>query len=106
MGESDGGRTLNESETGAAFNQLARVLAESLAEALGPLLAAGGRAEDRDSSWTRLPVTLSVDEAARLLGVSRSAMYEAVRVGTLPSLRLGRRIRIPTGRLLQAVGGT
>lgn len=40
-------------------------------------------------------LTLTVDEAADLLGISRSLAYELVRVGELPSLRLGRRILIP-----------
>lgn len=40
-------------------------------------------------------LTLTVDEAAELLGISRSLAYELVRIGELPSLRLGRRILIP-----------
>ncbi len=38
---------------------------------------------------------LSVAEAARTLGVSRSHAYELVKTGDLPHLRLGRRIVIP-----------
>lgn len=40
-------------------------------------------------------LTYTVDEAADLLGISRSLAYELVRLGELPSLRLGRRILIP-----------
>jgi excisionase family DNA binding protein len=40
-------------------------------------------------------VTLTVTEAANMLGISRSTAYELVQVGTLPSLRLGRRIVVP-----------
>ncbi|MCX7602166.1 MAG: helix-turn-helix domain-containing protein [Meiothermus sp.] len=36
-----------------------------------------------------------VVEAARVLGISQSAVYELVRAGTLPHKRLGRRIVIP-----------
>lgn len=36
---------------------------------------------------------LRADEAARLLQVRRSWIYEAVRTGTLPCLRVGRHIR-------------
>jgi excisionase family DNA binding protein len=44
-------------------------------------------------------LTLTVEETARLLGISRGAAYEAVRRGELPSLRIGRRILIPRSRL-------
>lgn len=45
-------------------------------------------------------LTITVDEAAELLGVSRSTAYSLVRQGELPSLRLGRRIVVPVRRLL------
>jgi excisionase family DNA binding protein len=51
-----------------------------------------------------LPPTISVEHAAKLLGVSRSAAYRAVAAGHLPVLRLGRRIYIPTARLLSMLG--
>ena len=37
----------------------------------------------------------TVEEAAELLGLSRSSTYEAVRLGDIPSLRIGRRYLIP-----------
>ena len=37
----------------------------------------------------------SVVKVAALLGIGRSKAYELVRSGTIPSLRLGRRIVIP-----------
>ncbi len=40
-------------------------------------------------------LTLTVDEAAQVLGISRAFAYELVRRGEIPSLRLGRRIIIP-----------
>lgn len=41
-------------------------------------------------------LTVSVSEAAKLLGIGRSAAYEAVYRGDIPSVRLGeRRILIP-----------
>ena len=51
-----------------------------------------------------LPATVSVDEAARLLGVSRSAAYRAAAAGDIPTLRLGRRLYVPTARLLELLG--
>lgn len=40
-------------------------------------------------------LTLSVDQAAQVLGVSRALAYELVARGEIPSLRLGRRIVVP-----------
>jgi excisionase family DNA binding protein len=37
----------------------------------------------------------SVEEAARLLGISRAHAYELVARGELPHLRLGRRVVVP-----------
>jgi excisionase family DNA binding protein len=39
--------------------------------------------------------TMTVEEAARLLGVSRNTGYEAVRRGQIPSVRVGKRYLIP-----------
>ena len=41
------------------------------------------------------PRTYSVAEAAQVLGVSRQMVYELCRTESFPSLRLGKRIRIP-----------
>lgn len=41
---------------------------------------------------------MTVDEAARRLGISRSSAYEAVRSGELPAIRVGRRLLIPRVR--------
>lgn len=51
--------------------------------------------------------TLSVAEAARLLGIGRGTAYEAVHRGEIPSLRVGRRILVPRAtveRLLADAG--
>lgn len=45
------------------------------------------------------PATVSVDEAARLLGISRGAAYRAVHRGDLAAFRIGKRILVPVGRL-------
>jgi excisionase family DNA binding protein len=42
---------------------------------------------------TRGP-TMTVDEAAALLGISRGLAFEAVKRGELPHLRIGKRILI------------
>jgi excisionase family DNA binding protein len=39
--------------------------------------------------------TLTVEEAAKVLGIGRNKAYEAVQTGEIPSLRFGNRIVIP-----------
>lgn len=51
-----------------------------------------------------LPPTLTVEQAAKLLGVGRNQTYEAVARGELPAMRIGRRWVIPTVRLLRLLG--
>jgi excisionase family DNA binding protein len=53
--------------------------------------------------------TLTVEEAARVLGISRSSAYEAVRRGELPTVKIGRRYVVPRvalERLLDQPGRT
>ena len=44
-------------------------------------------------------LTYTVKEAASVVGIGRTAAYEAVRTGALPSIRIGRRILIPKAAL-------
>ena len=39
--------------------------------------------------------TLSVPEAAQVLGISRSLGYEMARIGKLPTIRFGKRLVVP-----------
>ena len=39
---------------------------------------------------------MTVEEAGKLLGISRFAAYEGVRRGEIPSIRIGRRLVVPT----------
>jgi excisionase family DNA binding protein len=52
----------------------------------------------------RLPTVITVEEAGRLLGLGRSAAYEAVARGELPTIRFGRRLLVPTARVLAMLG--
>jgi excisionase family DNA binding protein len=51
-----------------------------------------------------LPPTIKVEEAAMLLGISRSAAYRAVKSGQLQTFRMGRRLLVPTAPLLRMLG--
>ena len=44
-------------------------------------------------------LTLSVPEAAKLLGIGRNLCYSRVRVGEIPAIRIGRRILVPRSSL-------
>lgn len=56
------------------------------------------------SEALNMRLTLTVDEAADVLGVSRDVAYRCVESGDIPSLRLGRRIVVPTAKLLALLG--
>lgn len=50
--------------------------------------------------------TITVEQAAQLLGLGRTAAYEAARRGDFPTRRLGRRIVVPVPALLEWLGVT
>jgi excisionase family DNA binding protein len=50
------------------------------------------------------PLTVTVEQAAKLLGIGRSTAYELVHTGEIPSLRLGRRILVPSSYITSATG--
>ncbi|WP_018391065.1 helix-turn-helix domain-containing protein [Ancylobacter sp. FA202] len=49
-------------------------------------------------------LTVDVVTAARVLGIGRNAAYEAVKVGEIPSLKIGGRIVVPTAPLRKMLG--
>lgn len=49
-------------------------------------------------------LTVTVEEAASLLNLGRTAAYEAVRRGEIPARRLGRRLVVPVPALLAWLG--
>jgi excisionase family DNA binding protein len=53
------------------------------------LPAVGARSADQQR------LTLSVEDAGRILGISRGAAYARAGDGTLPTIRLGKRILVP-----------
>jgi excisionase family DNA binding protein len=48
--------------------------------------------------------TLTVEQVAPVLGIGRSAAYEGVRSGDIPSIRIGGRILIPVAALRRLLG--
>jgi len=45
------------------------------------------------------PLVLTVEEARQVLRLSRGSMYEAIRRGEAPGIRIGRRILVPRAAL-------
>lgn len=43
--------------------------------------------------------TLTVEEAAKVLGIGRGTAYEAARTGELPTIRIGKRLVVPRAAL-------
>jgi excisionase family DNA binding protein len=50
-------------------------------------------------------LTVTVEEAARLLGISRTMAFQAVRSGEIPAIRVRRRILVPVARLNDLLRG-
>lgn len=49
-------------------------------------------------------VTITVDEAAKLIGISRGVAYRAARAGELPAHRIGNRLLVSVPALLAQFG--
>lgn len=48
---------------------------------------------------------LTVEEAGRLLRLSRGTAYEAVKRGDIPTIRIGRRLLVSRARLMAMIEG-
>jgi excisionase family DNA binding protein len=92
----------------AAAHRLAAAAYEALAAAQ-PIPAAAqtrvapraDRAADPASSPQPSGALLRIAEAAELLGVSRSTLYQLVSANAVPVVRVGRLVRIPRDALLR-----
>ncbi len=64
------------------------------------------RLDASDIDLTKLPPTVDIVTAARILGVGRTVAYELARDGTWPTpvIHVGRKIRVPTAPLLALLG--
>jgi len=50
-------------------------------------------------------LTLKVEDAARILGISRNTAYSLVAQGQIPAIRLGKRIVVPKHSLERLLDG-
>jgi excisionase family DNA binding protein len=53
-----------------------------------------------------LPLVLTVEELRQALRISRGAAYAAIREGRIPTVRVGRTIRIPRRAVARLLGET
>ena len=75
-------------------------------------MAQGGRLlgeGEREMSKNTIPDPedspfVNVPQAAKLLGVGRESAYRAVKSGEIPSIRIGKKIRIPVAALRRLAG--
>jgi excisionase family DNA binding protein len=56
------------------------------------------------TTYSRERMTVTVEEAAHLLGIGRSTAYLAVKTGELPTIRLGRRVLVPRAQIDRMLG--
>jgi len=50
-------------------------------------------------------LTLTVDEAARCLGIGRNSAYEAIARGEIPAVKIGKRLLVPKAALEKMLSG-
>ena len=50
-------------------------------------------------------LTVSVNQAAAMLGLSRNAAFAAVNRGEIPSIKIGRRLLVPKSKLMAMING-
>ncbi len=50
--------------------------------------------------------TITIEQTAQVLGLGRTAAYDAARRGELPTRRLGRRLLVPVPALLEWLGAS
>jgi len=65
------------------------------ASGTGAESAGGGALGAGAIGTTQERLTLTVEEAAQVLGISRAFAYESVRRGDIPHIKIGRRLLIP-----------
>ena len=56
--------------------------------------------QDQNQRLEDLPDTLTVEETAGVLRISRNSAYEAIRRREIPALKLGRRVVVPKRALM------
>jgi excisionase family DNA binding protein len=59
----------------------------------------------KETSATVTRATTTVVEAAKRLGIGRNQAYEAAKRGEIPTIKIGKRILVPTAALERMLSG-
>lgn len=51
------------------------------------------------------PETLSVEQARKVLGLSKNSIYNAIHAGEIPSIKIGGKILVPRRQLERLLAG-
>lgn len=51
--------------------------------------------------FERYPDVVTVEQLMEMLGIGRNLAYELIRAGTIPSVRIGRNIRISKSEIIK-----
>lgn len=70
----------------------------------GKAMASGAPEQAPHVDWDSMPEFLTPEEAAGALRISSGHMYDCLKDGTMPSVKLGRIYRIPTRKLRELAG--
>ena len=60
---------------------------------------------DEIKSWERLPLTLTPADIAAVLGISRESVYDLLLSNSLPTVKIGKRRRVPRESLRRWLEG-
>ena len=53
------------------------------------------------TSLEQLPLALSADDVAQVLGISRANAYELMHSESFPTLKIGKRMTVPKDKLIE-----
>jgi excisionase family DNA binding protein len=65
--------------------------------------SAHGTSDPSEKAPAAQPLLLTPEQAARVISISRSKLYELMSAGKVPSVRIGASRRVPTASLEQYV---
>ena len=55
------------------------------------------------TSLEQLPLALSADDVAQVLGISRANAYELMHSEGFPTLKIGKRMTVPKDKLIEGI---
>ena len=56
-----------------------------------------------NNNYENLPAVLNANQLATALGISRAGAYQLLNTATFPTLRIGKRLLVPRGKLAERI---